>query len=107
MIRPCSLAKSSLSFCVSSGKGVYAVRVCSVAHGMDDFLTVPSRFLERNNSLVGLLDFIVQSSQRLVGVAGYYVVENISNSSYARLLSGDGRDVKYFYHCSLKKIEHK
>lgn len=107
MIRPCSLAKSSLSFCVSSGKGVYAVRVRSVAHGMDDFLTVPSRFLERNNSLVGLLDFIVQSSQRLVGVAGYYVVENISNSSYARLLSGDGRDVKYFYHCSLKKIEHK
>lgn len=104
MIRPCSLAKSSLSFCVSSSKGVYAVRVRSVAHGVDDFLTVPSRFLERNNSLVWLLDFIVQSSQRLEGIAGSYVVEDISNNSYARLLSGNGRDVKYFYRCSLKKV---
>ena len=104
MIRPCSLAKSSLSFCVSSSKGVYAVRVRSVAHGVDDFLTVPSRFLERNNSLVGLLDFIVQSSQQLAGIAGSYVVEDISNSSYARLFSGDGRVVKYFYHCSLRKV---
>lgn len=104
MIRPCSLAKPSLSFCVSSSKGVYAVRVSSVAHGVDDFLTVPSRFLERNNSLVGLLDFIVQSSQQLAGISGSYVVEDISNSSYARLLSGDGRVVKYFYHCSLRKV---
>lgn len=104
MIRPCSLAKPSLSFYVSSSKGVYAVRVRSVAHGVDDFLTVPSRFLERNNSLVGLLDFIVQSSQRLAGIYGFYVVEDISNSSYARLLSGDGRVVKYFYRCSLKKV---
>ena len=104
MIRPCSLAKPSLSFCVSSSKGVYAVRVRSVAYGVDDFLTVPSRFLERNNSLVGLLDFIVQSYQRLEGIAGSYVVEDISNSSYARLLSGDGRVVKYFYRCSLKKV---
>lgn len=103
MIRPCSLAKSSLSFYISS-KGVYAVRVRSVAHGVDDFLTVPSRFLERNNSLVGLLDFIVQSSQRLEGIAGSYVVEDISNNSYARLFSGDGRVVKYFYRCSLKKV---
>lgn len=104
MIRPCSLAKPSLSFCVSSSKGVYAVRVRSVANGVDDFLTVPSRFLERNNSLVGLLDFIVQSSQRLEGIAGSYVVEDISNNSYARLLPGDGRVVKYFYHCSLRKV---
>lgn len=80
------------------------MRVRSVDHGVDDFLTVPSRFLERNNSLVGLLDFIVQSSQPLVGIAGSYVVEDISNSSYARLFSGDGRVVKYFYHCSLKKV---
>ena len=104
MIRQCSLAKPSLSFCVSSSKGVYAVRVRSVAHGVGDFITVPSRFLERNNSLVGLLDFIVQSSQQLAGIAGYYVVEYISNSSYARLFSGDGRVVKYFYHCSLRKV---
>lgn len=104
MIRLCSLAKPSLSFCVSSSKGVYAVRVRSVAHGVDGFLTVPSRFLERNNSLVGLLDFIVQSSQQLVGIDGSYVVEDISNSYYARLLSGDGRVVKYFYHCSLRKV---
>lgn len=104
MVRPCSLAKPSFSFCVSSSKGVYVVRVRSVAHGVDDFLTVPSRFLERNNSLVGLLDFIVQSSQRLEGIAGSYVVEDISNNSYARLLSGDGRVVKYFYRCSLKKV---
>lgn len=104
MIRSCSLAKSSLSFCVSSSKGVYAVRVRSVAHGVDDFLTVPSRFLERNNSLVGLLDFIVQSSQQLAGSDDSYVVEGISNNSYARLLSGDGRVVKYFYRCSLKKV---
>lgn len=73
MIRPCSLAKPSLSFCVSSSKGVYAVRVRSVAHGVDDFITVPSRFLERNNNLVGLLDFIVQSSQRLKGIAGSWL----------------------------------
>lgn len=104
MIRPCSLAKPSLSFYVSSSKGVYAVRVRSVAHGVDDFLTFPSRFLERNNSLVGLLDFIVQSSQRLEGIAGLYVVDAIYNSSYARLLSVDGRVVKYFYRCSLKKV---
>ena len=80
------------------------MRVRSVAHGVADFLTVPSRFLERNNSLVGLLDFIVQSSQQLAGIAGSYLVEDISNSSYARLLSGDGRVVKYFYRCSLKKV---
>lgn len=104
MILPCSLAKPSLSFCVSSSKGVYAVRVRSVAHGVVDFLTVPSRFLERNNSLVGLLDFIVQGSQQLVGINGFYLVEYISNNSYARLLSGDGRVVKYFYHCSLRKV---
>lgn len=104
MIRPCSLAKPSLSFCVSSSKGVYAVRVRSIAHGVDDFLTVPSRFLERNNSLVGLLDFIVQSYQQLAGIAGSYVVEDISDNSYARLLSGEGRVVKYFYRCSLKKV---
>lgn len=104
MIRPCSLAKPSLSFCVSSSKGVYAVRVRSVAHGVDDFLTVPSRFLERNNSLVGLLDFIVQSSQQLAGIAGSYVVEDIPKSYYARLFSGDGRVVKYFYHFSLRKV---
>ena len=104
MIRPCSLAKPSLSFCVSSSKGVYAVRVRSVAHGVDDFLTVPSRFLERNNSLVGLLDFIVQSSQQLVGTAGSYVIDDIPKSSYARLLSDDGRVVKYFYRCSLKNV---
>ena len=103
MIRPCSLAKPSLSFCVSS-KGVYAVRVRSVAHGVDDFITVPSRFLDRNNSLVGLLNFIVQSSQQLAGIVGSYVVEDISDNSYARLLSGDGRVVKYFYRCSLKKV---
>lgn len=78
------------------------MRVRSVAHGVDDFITVPSRFLERNNSLVGLLDFIVQSSKRLEGIAGSYVFEDISNNSYARLLSGDGRVVKYFYRCSLK-----
>ena len=104
MIRPCSLAKSSLSFCVSSSKGVYAVRVRSVAHVVDDFLTVPSRFLERNNSLVGLLDFVVQSSQQLEGIDGLYLIDNVSDSSYARLLSGDGRVVKYFYRCSLKKV---
>lgn len=80
------------------------MRVRSVAHGVDDFITVPSRFLERNNSLVGLLDFIIQSSQQLAGIDGSYVIEDISKSSYAHLLSDDGRVVKYFYRCSLKKV---
>jgi len=52
VIRPCSLAKLSLSFCVSSSKGVYAVRVRSVAHGVDAFLTVPSRFLEMLSTFI-------------------------------------------------------
>lgn len=80
------------------------MRVRSVAHGVDDFITVPSRFLERNNSLVGLLDFIVQSSQRLEGIAGSYVVEGVSSTPQVRLLFGGGCGVKYLFRCSLKKV---
>lgn len=93
-----------MSFCVSSSKGVYAVRVRSVAHGVDDFITVPSRFLERNNDLVDLLSFIVQSEQRLSGTAGSYVVDGVSSIPKARLFYSGGRYVKYLFSCSLKKV---
>lgn len=61
------------------------MRVRSVAHGVDGFIIVPSCFLERNNSLVDLLGFIVQSENRLPGIVGSYVIEDVSSIPQACL----------------------